>query len=195
MSTIRAFLAISLNPEVRSSLESFQKQVKGLLPPIKWVNPQSLHVTVKFLGDVEENRLEPLHRTIESVVQEFSSFSLQIEGIGGFPHLRAPRVLWAGISGQVEELHMLVLHVEEALALLDFPMETKPFHSHLTLARIRENSRDVGVALSQSNALAPQKFFGKLNVTQLSLFRSELKPTGAIYHRLWDVSLVIPVPS
>lgn len=151
-----------------------------------------MHVTVKFLGEVEENRLEPLHQTIERVVQEFPSFSLQIEGIGGFPHLRAPRVLWAGISGQVEELHMLVLQIEEALALLGFPMETKPFQSHLTLARIRENSRAVGVALSKSDTLESPKFFGKLNVTQLSLFRSELKPTGAIYHRLWDVSLGHP---
>lgn len=186
---MRVFLAVELDPETRSALEAFQRQLHEMLPAINWVRPQSWHLTVKFLGEVEENQLEPIKRAVEKAVSNCSSFSLQIEGFGGFPHLRNPRVLWAGVTGQVDELHLLALHVDEALSPLGFPLESKPFRAHLTLARIKDRAREVGVALTKLDVLENVHFFGELTVERLCLFRSELKPTGANYHRLWAVPL------
>ena len=186
---MRVFLAIELDTETRSALETFQRDLHKCLPPINWVRPQSWHLTVKFLGEIEENQLEPIQRAVEKAVSHFSSFSLQIEGFGGFPHLRMPRVLWAGVSGQVDELQLLALQVEEALSPLGFPSESKPFRPHLTLARIKDRAREVGVSLSKSDVLQHVHFFGNLLVERLCLFKSELKPTGAIYQRLWEAPL------
>ena len=186
---MRVFLAIELDSETRSVLERFQRELQKLLPPINWVKPPSWHLTVKFLGEIEENQVEPIQRTVETAVSHCSSFSLQIEGFGGFPHLRMPRVLWAGVSGQVDELQLLALHVDEALSPLGFPSESKSFRPHLTLARIKDRGREVGVALTKLDLLPHAQFFGNLLVERLCLFKSELKPTGAIYQQLWDVPL------
>ena len=186
---MRVFLAIELDSETRSALETFQRQLCELLPPINWVKPQSWHLTVKFLGEVEESQLDPIQRAVEKAVSHSSSLSLQIEGFGGFPHLRMPRVLWAGVSGQVDELHLLALHVDESLSALGFPLESKPFRAHLTLARIKDRGREVGVALTKLDIQEKVHFFGNLHVERLCLFKSELRPTGAIYQRLWEVPL------
>ena len=186
---MRAFLAIELDSETRSALETFQRKLHELLPPIKWVRPQSWHLTVKFLGEIEENQLDPIQRTVEKAVSHCPSFSLHIEGFGGFPHLRVPRVLWAGVSGQVDDLHLLALQVDEALSTLGFPLESKPFRAHLTLARIKDRAREVGVALAKLDVLENVHFFGNLMVERVCCFKSELTPTGAFYQRLWEVPL------
>ena len=187
--SIRTFLAFELNTAVRESLSRFQKQWQSSLPPINWVKPQSIHLTVKFLGDVNHDQLEPLRLAVESVAQKFTPFGLQVNGVGTFPHLRMPRVLWAGISGQVEQLQNVVSLVEDALAPLGFQPESKPFQPHLTLARIKQHSREVGVVLAKSEVFEEPLFFGDLPVDRLCLFKSELKPTGAVYQRLWEVPL------
>ena len=186
---MRVFLAIELDSETRSTLETFQRELQELLPPINWVRPQSWHLTVKFLGEIEESQLEPIQRAVEEAACHGTCFSLRIEGFGGFPHLRMPRVLWAGVSGQVDELHLLALHVDETLSPLGFPSESKPFRAHLTLARIKDRAREVGVALTKSDVLQHVHFFGNIMVERLCLFKSELKPTGAIYQKLWEIPL------
>ena len=186
---MRVFLAIELDSETRSALEIFQRELRGLLPPVNWVRPQSWHLTVKFLGEVEESQLEPIRGAVETAVSHCPSFSLKIEGFGGFPHLDRPRVLWAGVSGQVEELHLLALHVDETLTPLGFAPESKPFRAHLTLARVKDSAREVGIALSKLKLSESVHFFGNLMVERLCLFKSELKPTGAIYQRLWEIPL------
>jgi len=186
---IRAFLAIELNQEVRSALKVFQDRIRNHLPPISWVNPESLHLTVKFLGEIGEEQLSSVQQAVEIGIKDCSRFSLQIEGIEGFPNVNQPRVLWAGISGQVDKLQRLASYVEEALIPLGFPSESKAFRGHLTLARIKQRSREVGIALARSQDLKRQTDIGMLKVHQLCLFRSELKPTGAVYHRLWEIQL------
>ena len=186
---MRVFLAIELDSETRSSLEIFQGEMRGLLPSINWVRPQSWHLTIKFLGEIDENQLKPIQGAVENAVSHCTSFSLKIEGFGGFPHLHRPRVLWAGVSGQVEELHLLASHVDESLTPLGFPAESKPFRAHLTLARAKDKGREVGLALSKLKLLENDHFFGNLMVERLCLFKSELNPTGAIYQRLWEIPL------
>ena len=186
---IRVFWAIDLNQEIRSALQEFQKQVKKQLPAINWVKPESLHVTVKFVGEIGEEQLSPMQEAVTNGIKDCPPFALQVQGLGGFPNVMQPRVLWAGLSGQVNELQKLVAYVEEALIPLGIAPDSKPFHPHLTLARIKERSREIGMALARSQALDQQAYFGMLNVRQLCLFRSELKPSGAVYHRLWEIPL------
>ena len=186
---MRAFWAIDLNQQVRSALREFQQRLRNHLPPIGWVRPESLHLTVKFLGEIDEEQLASIQQAVENGIKGFSPFSLQIEGVGGFPNMNQPRVLWAGVSGQIADLQRLVLQVEEALIPLGFPAESKAFRGHLTLARIKQGSRDVGRALAQLKTLDLHTVFGILPVHQLCLFRSELKPTGAVYHRLAEILL------
>lgn len=189
---IRAFLAIELNQQIRSALQDFQDRIRNHLPPISWIKPESMHVTVRFLGDIEEVQVAPIHQAVEQALEEISSFSLHIKGIGGFPNLTLPRVLWAGVSGQVDELQILVSNVEHALGSLGFSSESKSFRGHLSLARIKQRSREVGMALHRSQVLGTMPHFGTLTVQQLCLFKSELKPSGAVYHRLWEVHLKEP---
>ncbi|UCE63429.1 MAG: RNA 2',3'-cyclic phosphodiesterase [Nitrospirota bacterium] len=187
---IRVFWAIELNQEVRSALREFQDCVRNHLPSIGWIRPESLHLTVKFLGEVDEEQLAFIQQAVEHGIKDCSPFSLQVESVGGFPNMNQPRVLWAGVSGQVADLQRLVSHVEEALIPLGFPSESKGFRGHLTLARIKQGSREVGRALARSQTLDPHTYFGMLQVHQLCLFRSELKPTGAVYHRLAEIQLM-----
>ncbi|MDX1412052.1 MAG: RNA 2',3'-cyclic phosphodiesterase [Nitrospirales bacterium] len=186
---MRVFWAIDLNQQVRSALREFQNRLRNYLPPIGWVRPESLHLTVKFLGEVDEEQLASIQRAVENDIKDFPSFSLQIDNVGGFPNMNQPRVLWAGVSGQIADLQRLVSQVEEALIPLGFPAESKPFRGHLTLARIKQGSREVGRVLARSQALDQHTDFGVLPVHQLCLFRSELKPTGAVYHRLAEIPL------
>jgi 2'-5' RNA ligase len=186
---IRAFWAIELNREIRSALQEFQQGIRNRLPAIGWVNPESLHLTVKFLGEIGEEQLSSIQQAVENGIKHCSPFSLEVEGIGGFPNIKQPRVLWAGVSGQVAELQILASQVEQALIPLGFSSEAKTFHGHLTLARIKQGSREAGIALARSQVLDQHPYFGQLNVHQLCLFRSELKPTGAVYHRLSEIQL------
>ncbi len=186
---MRVFWAIDLNQEIRAALKEFQHRIRNRLPSISWVKPESMHLTVKFLGDIGEEQLSSIQLAVENGINDCSPFSVQIEGIGGFPNIKQPRVLWAGISGQVVELQRLASQVEKALIPLGFPSESKVFHGHLTLARIKQGAREVGAALAKSKILDQHTYFGSLNVYHLCLFRSELKPTGAIYHRLSEIQL------
>ena len=186
---MRVFWAIELSPEIRSALREFQNGIRNRLPAISWVKPESLHLTVKFLGEIGEEQLSSIQQVVEDGVMGCSPFYLKVEGVGGFPNIKQPRVLWVGVSGDVESLQNLANRVEHGLIPLGFPAESKAFRGHLTLARIKQGNREVGTALAKSQFLDQQNIFGVLRVHTLSLFRSELKPTGAVYHRLKEIQL------
>jgi len=186
---IRAFLAVDLPSNVRKSIDIFQQELRPLLPNMKWVNPQSIHLTVKFLGDIQEEHISLLKSAVQKSLAECFSFPLCCEGLGGFPSLNRPRILWAGVSGDVELFHNLVARVEEAVTSLGFPQESKPFHPHFTLARMKGQFREAGMALEKSGLLGTSHGFGTIDVDKISLYQSELHPTGATYHCLWTISL------
>lgn len=191
--TIRSFLAVKLPDLLKEELERVQNRLRSELPKLAWVKPSGMHLTVKFFGDIELEQVEEIQGCVQSVVQHVSRFSLQAQGLDVFPNTHMPRVLWAGISGETEILSHMVQELEEALATLGFPKEGKPFNPHLTLARIKSQGREVGEVLVKKNLLAPSVSIGSIDVTHVSLFKSELRPSGSVYRCLWDVSL--PVPS
>lgn len=144
-------------------------------------------MTIKFLGDIEEAQVPVLQEVVGTAVASCTAFSLDIQGVGVFPDLRRPRILWAGVSGAVDHLQALVSLIDKALEPLGFSTETKPFRPHLTLARIKPHVRDVGAALAKAGICQESSVFGTLNFNQLCLLKSELTPQGAKYSRLWEV--------
>ncbi|GJL55198.1 MAG: RNA 2',3'-cyclic phosphodiesterase [Nitrospirales bacterium] len=186
--SIRAFLAIDISTTVREALEHFQDQV-GSIRSVKWVSPESMHVTVKFLGDIEAGQVSVLREVLRDVTRETTSFSLTVRGVGGFPSVSRPRILWAGVSGEVKLLGGLVLNVESALSSLGYAQEERPYHPHLTLARIKSRSREAGKVLETSEVFEKEWVFGDMTVDRLCLVQSQLSPYGALYSRLWELPL------
>jgi 2'-5' RNA ligase len=202
---IRSFVAVELDSSLRESISRVQAQIKEQLQRapgvrktdarVQWVQPGSIHLTLKFLGDIEEMRVEEICRTLAKTAESTPSFTVEVGGLGVFPDLRSPRVLWLGLSeragGQqpVQALTHLAGAVDRALGALGFPVESKPFRPHLTLARIKEGAREVGHTLAESGVMHPVSLVGVLQVKTISLMKSDLRPSGAVYTQLCHAPL------
>ncbi len=193
---IRTFVAIELNPLLRKALAQVQTDLRSRLQQamgpgvrMQWVKPESAHLTLKFLGDIPEARIPEIETALAQVAGAHSRCTVDVGGLGAFPDARAPRVLWVGLSGQVEGVTKLAAAVERALVALGFAPEPKPFNPHLTLARIKERSRDIGRALAAGRMLEREAPVGAVTVNAIALMKSELKPSGAVYTKLCEVSL------
>jgi 2'-5' RNA ligase len=199
---IRAFLAVELSQELRAGLTTVQQELKRKIETgmtrntrISWVQPTSIHLTIKFLGDMDEQALDALLVAVEHAIGNQPAVNVPLDRLGAFPRPQSPRVLWVGPPENWEqgrdakgigEIHGAI---EAACEGLGFLRETKPFSLHLTLARIRMGERHVGLALTQSGVLDRPISAGSLAVESVALMRSELKPTGSVHTKLWEVRL------
>lgn len=196
---IRTFVAIELDEEIRKAIAGTQglvqvqlmRQLRDMTPGIRvqWVRPDSIHLTLKFLGDIDEARVEDIRAALLPAVGTQSRFAVDVGGLGVFPDLRAPRVLWTGLFGQVDALMRVAEEVEAALTGVGFPPESRPVSPHLTLARIKERSREVGKGLADSGLMTQPFRVGSLAVHAVCLMKSDLKPSGAVYTRLVQAPL------
>ena len=199
---IRAFLAVELSQELRAKLATVQQELKRNIEPettrntrISWAQPASIHLTIKFLGDMDEQGIDPLLVAVEQATGGQTAVNVPLERLGVFPRPHSPRVLWIGPSEHwergAEARRMAEIHgaIEGACEGLRFLRETKPFSPHLTLARIRVGERHVGVAVAKSGVLNRPISLGSLAVESVVLMKSELKPTGSVYTRLWEARL------
>ena len=193
--SIRTFLAVNLTSAVRQALGAKQRQFRAEFPPMAWVRPDSIHLTLKFLGNTDEAHVEPLRQSVGQAIKDLSGFSVEVQGFGVFPHLRMPRIFWVGMTGETERLIGLVERLEDAVSPLGFPREPKSYHPHLTLARIKGHQREVGQAIGESGVLSESFTFGLLPVKQVCLFKSDLQPTGSVYTQLWVLPLVKGCPN
>lgn len=184
---IRVFLGIELSACIREKLFCLQQQLKKTLPSINWVRQESLHLTLKFLGDVEPSIISQLRSALEPLGAKRGGFSLAVQGVGVFPQGEHPRVLWVRLTGDVHVLQELVLEAEAALEPLGFPPQEKVFHPHLTLARIKRENAAVGAALLESGVLDSDQNLGTLPIERFTLFRSDLDSSGAMYTALWTI--------
>ena len=189
--TIRSFIAIELTDAVKSELHKIQAELK--LPGhtfVKWVTPEGMHLTLKFLGNISIQKVADITKVIENASQEACAFYLTIGGLGVFPNFRKPRVLWVGVGGEVEKLVMLQQRIDEGLKPLGFIPETRPFAPHLTLARLREGTAaDKLREFGDMVAHRPETQDYEMAVTNVSLMRSQLFSTGAVYSCLTNVEL------
>jgi 2'-5' RNA ligase len=197
---IRAFLAVELSQELRAELAVLQQELKCAIEPemkrdtrISWVQPARIHLTIKFLGGMDEQVVDPLLVAIEQATGSQIAVNVPLERLGAFPRPQSPRVLWVGPSEHwelgAEAKRIAEIHgaIEQACESLGFLRETKPFSPHLTLARIKMGERHVGVALAKSEVLDRKISLGSLAVESVVLMKSDLKPTGSVYTKLWEV--------
>jgi RNA 2',3'-cyclic 3'-phosphodiesterase len=154
---------------------------------VSWVAPENFHVTVKFLGRVEDTRVQSVIGALHTAVQGHAPFDLEVGGLGAFPSATRARVLWAGITGGIDPLAALAASVEDALAGLGFPREDRAFSPHITLARVREPGR--APALAEALRDRSGHRFGRVPVADTALMRSDLSPRGARYTPLASIAL------
>ena len=186
---IRVFLAVELPSEIREKLFSLQQQLKKALTSMNWVRPESIHLTLKFLGYVEPSRISQIVSALEPIGKKQNGFSMDVQGLGVFPQVKHPRILWIGVTGKTQALQELVLEIEAALEPLGFPAEEKSYHAHLTLARIKRENAMVGSALLESGVLGSDQQLGTLPIDRFVLFQSDLDSSGATYTSLGTVRL------
>jgi 2'-5' RNA ligase len=184
---IRTFIAIDLSESVRQDIAKGQEKLRRSGLPIRWVRPKGIHLTLKFLGDIEKGQVEKICAAIEQATETSSPFTLHGEGIGVFPDFKRPRVVWVGISGHLEVLYALQKDLDVQLHSLGFPKEKRRFKGHLTLGRAK--GRMDGAKLRR--ALQPWDDFGTeaFTVEALTLFQSDLRPDGAVYSKLCEAML------
>ena len=192
---IRSFIAIKLPDELKRELGRLQARLKKEEPPgVKWVDPNGIHLTLKFLGDVEENWLSEITDAIKTAVQGTPPFNLVVKELGVFPNLKRVQVVWVGMSGEVDKLGQLQQRLESKLAPLGFAPETRPFVPHLTLARLRDQT-SMAERERFGQVITKTKFESAypIKVETISLMKSELTREGAIYSLISSVGLEKPL--
>jgi len=189
---LRLFVAIELPEEIRGQLRQTVADLRTALPadPIRWVRPEGIHLTLKFLGDVEAGRLDDLKESVAGALSGTSPFRLQPTTLGSFGGRGGLRVIWIGLGGDTEALAALAGAVDRGLVSLGFTAERRPYRGHLTLARIRDRT-DGGARTRIHELLSgqPQPRFSSFPVGGISLMRSTLSPGGARYDRQAAFSL------
>jgi len=191
MEQVRCFIAIGLPDEVKAGLRDIQAQLKsGGQASVKWVDPYSIHLTLKFLGGVDAAKIEPITAAMEEAAKEIAPFSLRVEDLGAFPNLKRVQVVWVGVGGEVDKLAHLQQRLESNLAGLGFAPENRRFTPHLTLARVRDRA-SLGEREGLGELIAGTKFEATRSfpVEAVSLMKSQLTREGAIYSRISAAAL------
>ncbi|MBI5033627.1 MAG: RNA 2',3'-cyclic phosphodiesterase [Chloroflexi bacterium] len=190
---IRSFIAIELDDAIRRALGDVPAKLKAerAAKSVRWTAPESIHITLKFLGDVDAGRLPALQNAIAEASKGIPPFALTLRGIGAFPNTRRPNIVWVGAEGQVEIATELAQKIEDACAALGFAREDRLFTPHLTIGRVKRDAspndrRFIGEMIDRAQV----GMLGELHVDHVSLMKSELRPTGSVYTRLSVVQLV-----
>ncbi len=188
---IRSFIAIPVPSAGIQALEDAVKWLESDLGrSVRWVRPESIHLTLKFMGDIQAEMAERVLDALPPVAARFSPIGLSISGMGVFPNPRRPRVLWAGVHGDLETLAALQLAIDEAVGKLGLPKEQRAFSPHLTLGRVR---RDVpeGQLRRIGQVVADGELSGAPSWTAdtVNLMRTELDPTGSRHYLVGSASI------
>jgi 2'-5' RNA ligase len=191
MSMLRAFIAIEfsggLQKEISQVSELLQK--KAGKTGVRWVVPENIHLTLKFLGDVSPSAVAVIQDTIVAEASLHSTFSIKIGGIGAFPNQNRPRIIWLGVDAP-PALESLQRGVESVAAKLGYTPEERPFSPHLTLGRVRENASASELAMLTSTLKEIKvETLGIMAVEEIQLFNSDLHPGGSVYTRLFSAPL------
>jgi len=192
MEQVRTFVAVQLNDSIKEELNRAQALLKrkGIADQVRWVQPRSIHVTLKFLGDVPVSRLKEIVVAIEQASDGVGPFSLSLGGLGCFPSASRPNVIWIGVDEDTKELARLQARIQDRLSDLGYPPEKRKFTPHLTLARVgrhvkAEDRRHLGLSIERQSL----HLMAEMEVDEISLMKSDLTPAGARHTRLAAIEL------
>jgi 2'-5' RNA ligase len=184
-SGIRSFVAVDLDAPVRRAVSDLQGALRRTNADVRWVRPEGLHVTLKFLGAVDPARLERVHAALAADLRDQPALHVSVRGLGAFPTWRRPRVVWIGLHG--EGVAALAARIDATLAPLGFAPEQRAFTPHLTLARV--NSPRGWPRLEEACKAHLDDDFGASDIGAVTIYRSTLQRGGAVYAPLWTIAL------
>lgn len=187
---MRTFIAIELPKEIKQELAKIQEQLKASGADVKWVKPESIHLTLKFLGEIEERKLEQINQILQEVTKNKSTFQASISSLGAFPKIQYPRVIWVGINNGDEQTKKLAEDLEERIEKIGIPKEKRVFSTHITIGRVRtpNKRKELIQCLDKLSNLFEGKNLG-WEVRKITLFKSTLTPEGPIYEALKEAAL------
>jgi 2'-5' RNA ligase len=192
MAIYRTFIAIELDDAVNMAFKSVQRRLRTepISGFVRWVAPEGIHLTLKFLGDINSERVPEVLAAMQAACAGIAPFELAVRGAGCFPNYERPTVIWAGIVGDVKEATQLAQRIEVECLKLGFPPEERPFSPHFTLGRV---NRDAGLKQRGQVGEMVRRFdlgpVGAISADAVHLMRSELRPTGSVYSSLGNVKL------
>jgi 2'-5' RNA ligase len=189
---MRVFVAIDLDHEIRKKIARFLEGVRGFAPDVRWASPESLHITLKFIGEQKPEQVAAITERLQSVVG--NKIEIRVSGYGFFPTAKAPRVFWLGIQA-APELADLAASIDSGVAELKIPREDRPFSPHLTLARggsgsgspksrPGDGSNSRFATLQKRLAALSELDFGTMTAREFFLYQSQLSPGGSKYTKL-----------
>lgn len=183
---MRTFIAIELPKEIRDGLAKLQDKLRTSGADVKWVEPNNIHLTLKFLGEIDEQKLDKIKSILENLAKEQTQFCIRISSIGAFPRISSPRIIWVGIDKGDSETKEIVKLLEGKIGI---PKEDRPFSSHITIARTRSgfnlDKLYVGLKSLENNFEMKDSQF---KVTKITLFKSTLTPKGPLYETLREIN-------
>jgi 2'-5' RNA ligase len=186
MEPVRSFIAVDPGEKFHEDIKELEQQLYGKVSGIRWVEPNNVHLTLKFLGTIPSDLIEKLVANLKGAVEGLPHFELRLAGAGVFPDLRRPRVFWIGASSDGNSLQELEAKVSGVVSSLGIPTDDKPFRAHLTIGRFKD--RASGTELK--GILENTGFdFGRVLVDRIFLFRSTLTPKGPVYSVLSEIRL------
>lgn len=184
---IRAFIAIELPEEIQNRLQQLQDELRPSMPDVRWIKYGNIHLTLKFLGDMQVSRIQAISEALRNISSQFSPFEMSLAGIGAFPNSRKPRIVWVGVEAGAEQLVEIAKSIEAAMKKLGFPREERPFRSHLTVGRIRNLTNPAAMTAALDNSKIGE--LGRFTVQRISFIKSQLDPAGSIYTMLSEAPL------
>jgi RNA 2',3'-cyclic 3'-phosphodiesterase len=179
---IRSFLAIELSEGLQETVAGYIRDLGQTPSRVKWVSPHQTHLTLKFFGSIPEETIENISQSLSPILSDHPWFQLTLKGLGAFPNLFRPRVIWLSLGGDTQILQGLHQTIEQTLLPLGIPKEERPFQGHLTLGRNKDNQ--VNEELSRRLSHWEKEETTPFKVKELFLFRSDLKPVGPEYTKL-----------
>lgn len=185
---VRLFIAVTLPQPLLAYLSNLSVQLGRQLPPrsVRWVTPERMHLTLRFLGSTAVSQIDPLQNALRSAVILQPSCQVRLSELGAFPNKKRPRVIWVGLTGDANKLHDLRQSIDTALGPLGWPIKNKPFSAHITLGRVK--NKDGWSETFWRRSIEPVEW----EITAVHLIKSELRPTGPIYQTLHAVPLRLP---
>jgi RNA 2',3'-cyclic 3'-phosphodiesterase len=187
MNKIRAFIAVEIDSASKPMIFGLINLLKETKADVKWITENQTHLTLKFLGYIDQSGVRDISDGLKSVLRGFRGFNITLSGIGAFPDIRHPRVVWIGITKGADLLKLLNDKIETALEKLDFEKEKRDFKAHLTIGRVRsfKNIPDLIKAMNTTD-FKPEN---EIKINKLVLFQSTLTPKGANYTSLAEIRI------
>ncbi len=186
---MRAFIAIDLPKEIKDYLSLLEAKLKQSEADVKWVAPINIHLTLKFLGDIDEKKISQIIQILEEISLKQTQFILELSSIGAFPNIKSPRIIWIGVTTGNSEVKQIVANLETRIEKIGIAKENKPFTSHVTIGRVKSNLNREKLTQSLTIITTESNNESQFVVKKLILFKSTLTPKGPIYEAVKETSL------